>query len=124
MARDKEHIRTYPQFQLMEKWVIEAPDGSMFAHFGKVIKKTALRRKRHPGHDTVSVVRNIYQGANPTSEITIMENGSAWRIEVVSLEVPPKYCGPVVDLNPESETVRPVEPKKAKKKTVTKYKFK
>lgn len=97
MARDQEHIRKYPQFQNMEKWVIEGEDGSMFAHFGKVIKKTHLpRRKKHPGNDTVGVIRRLFQGTD--KEIVIMEERKVWKIEVVNHNVPPKYHGPVADL--------------------------
>jgi hypothetical protein len=101
MPRDIEHIRKYVDFQNMEKWVIEGSDGSMYAHFGKVIKKTALRRKKYPGYDTVGIIRKIYQGLD--IEVVIMEKGQAWKIEVVDFEVPPKYKGPVVNLISKSD---------------------
>lgn len=109
MARDPEHIRKYPQFQNLETWINEGADGSMFAHFGKVIKKTALRRRKHPGNDAVSVIRKIFQGTD--SEVVIMENAKAWKIMVVDFEVPPKYHGPVADLIPDRKLIKPMETK-------------
>lgn len=92
--RDPEHIRRYDQFKNMEKWVKEGKDGSMFAHFEKVVKKTAVRRKHHPGYDTVGIVRKIYQGTD--EKIVIMEDGVAWKIEVVDSPIDnPKYSGPL-----------------------------
>lgn len=139
--RDDEHIRKYPQFQKMEKWVIEGEDQSLFAHFGRVIKKTAVRRKRHPGHDTVSLVRKVFQGSRD-NEIVIMEEGKAWKIEVVEHDVPRDFSGPIAELREQAleelaaqaqelkmgydeEPVTPQKPVKPKKaKGAVKYGFK
>ena len=126
--KDPEHIRKYDVFKRMEKWVTEGPDDSMYAHRGIVIKKTATKHKRHPGLDTVGIVRRIFQ-AKSDEEIVIMEEGQGWRITVVDFPVPDDYEGPVADLLPDRKLIKPVEVKVPEQKKTKgfskgkKYKF-
>lgn len=80
-SRDPEHVRIYQQFQDMEAW-LENEEEETFDHCGTIIRKDPMSLKKHPGKDSVSLVREIFQGEKK-NQCVIGHLGKYWRITVV-----------------------------------------
>lgn len=81
-GRVPEHVRVYQQFQDMEAW-LENEEETTFNHCGTIIRKDEVSLKKHPGKDSVSLVREIFQGEKK-DQCTIWHNGKYWRVTVVT----------------------------------------